>query len=221
MGASDFHPGWGGVAPLDLVEHEVGHTLGWPHSGAVPGDPYSSGLDVMSKAAAPRDFDPDARDGQGTLAVNLWTAGWIPSSDVLVATGSERFRLVPSTAASGPRLVIMPIDDRRFLAAEYLTPDGLNRHLPRAGVTVTLVDLSPGGCEAGTREQCEADQRIQRTMVGSAPFYDTLTNGSGQWSAFGWDVRVRSVPNGMLIDVCGGVATVGKTRLVSRCGDES
>ena len=50
---------------MDLIEHEIGHALGWPHSGydeSAP-NPTQSALDVMSNSAAPRDVHPDRRDG--------------------------------------------------------------------------------------------------------------------------------------------------------------
>ena len=103
VGASDFHPDWGERPPLDLVEHEIGHTLGWPHSGDVPADSYASDLDVMSNSAAPREADSTRRDGQGTLAVNQLAAGWLPAADVLLAQDSDRFRLTPSNSGTGPR----------------------------------------------------------------------------------------------------------------------
>ena len=63
VGASDFHPDWGAAPPMDLVEHELGHTLGWVHSDADEAGNYRSGLDVMSNSAAPRAVDPSRRDG--------------------------------------------------------------------------------------------------------------------------------------------------------------
>ena len=33
VGANDFSADWGDDPPMDLVEHELGHTLGWVHSG--------------------------------------------------------------------------------------------------------------------------------------------------------------------------------------------
>lgn len=59
VGASDFHPDWGPVPALDLLEHEIGHTLDLPHSGDVADGEsgHTSALDVMSNSAAPREVE--------------------------------------------------------------------------------------------------------------------------------------------------------------------
>ena len=82
VGASDFNRiSWGDSPPLDLVEHELGHTLGWVHSAVDDGPPpsYRSGIDVMSNSAAPRDVDPARRDAPDTIALQRMIAGWIAS----------------------------------------------------------------------------------------------------------------------------------------------
>lgn len=56
LGAADFSPDWGDRPPMDLIEHEIGHALAWPHSGYDESfdEPTRSALDVMSNSAAPR-----------------------------------------------------------------------------------------------------------------------------------------------------------------------
>jgi hypothetical protein len=76
IGASDFHPDWGDVPAIDLSEHEVGHMIGWSHSGSAEGGGHDSGLDVMSNSAAPRDVDATRRHAPDTLAINRILAGW-------------------------------------------------------------------------------------------------------------------------------------------------
>jgi hypothetical protein len=192
IGASDFHPDWGPVPLLDLIEHELGHTLGLPHSGGDPADvsPYSSDLDVMSNSAAPRASDPTRRDAPSTLAINLVDLGWIEPDDIVVFDASgdgddptEIELVAMGDAAAGTRLAVLAIDDHRVLTVEYRTPTGLDAHLPESGIAVHLVDDS-----AGTA--------IERTQVPwhtvRAPFTDLLGAGDSLMTN-GWTIDVLGV----------------------------
>ncbi len=189
LGASDFHPDWGAVPALDLLEHEIGHVLGWPHSGDLA-SPYASSIDVMSNSAGPRDVDAAERNGQGTLAVNLLAAGWIPLDDAVVvpAEGSE-VTLRPSQSDTGARLAIVPLDATRFLTVEYLRAEGVHGHLPASGVTVTLVSTAESSCASS---ETERSCRVQETLVGEAPFVDLLAEGES-WRGDGWSVEVTAL----------------------------
>lgn len=200
VGASDFHPDWGFIPALDLIEHEIGHTIGLPHSGEVLNDKfgYTSALDVMSNSAAPRDVDPWRRHGPDTLAVNRLAVGWLPLDDVAhalsnagaanagavnagAASEPQPFTLAPSTASSGTRLLLLPIDEHRMLTVEYLRPTGFDNALPEAGVAVHLIDDSAG----------EGVERLQETLVGTAPYTDLLGLDE-TFAANGWSLRVIS-----------------------------
>jgi len=186
VGASDFHPSWGAVPALDLMEHELGHTLGLPHSGDVGrGEPgYTSALDLMSNSAAPRDVDPTVLDGPDILGVDRLALGWLPPGDVEVvdADGADPITLTPSTGESGRRLAVVTLDARRMLTVELLVPTGFDAHLPAAGVAVHLVDDGQG----------DGTARVQQTLGGAPPFTDLLTTGASL-TAEGWTITVRSV----------------------------
>ena len=191
IGASDFHPDWGDQPPMDLVEHEIGHTLGWTHSGFIDGAgvPYQSALDVMSNSAAPRDLDPARRDGADTLAINRLLAGWLPVSDLWVAPlAGGSVVLAPSTlvygttvsgtTVSGARLAIAPLANGSYLTIELLTADGFNTHLPSSGIAVHRVVMT-----------AEGTVQVVVPLVGEPPFTDLLQPGELVVSD-GWRIEV-------------------------------
>lgn len=179
VGAADFDPQWGDQPPMDLIEHELGHALGWPHSGydTSQTEPHRSALDVMSNSAAPRAVDPARRDAPGTLAINRLEAGWLPASAVAVIppTGAT-VTMSPSSGTSGTRLAVIELDDRRLVTVELLAAEGFDDHLPATGVAVHLIE----GSDA---------TRTQTPLVGQAPYDDLLTPGE-TFTGIGWSVSV-------------------------------
>ena len=74
-----------------LLAHEIGHTIGFPHSYADSANQYDNPMDVMSNAASHL-----GKTEVGTIAVNLYQAGWMSSQDVVVhASGTATFALRP------------------------------------------------------------------------------------------------------------------------------
>lgn len=179
VGAADFSVDWGDDPPMDLIEHELGHALGWPHSGyaETASEPDTSALDVMSNSAAPRLTQPGRRDAPDTLAINRLAAGWLPQSavEVVPSTGTT-VTLAPSAGTTGPRLAVIVLDDHRFLTVELLVAEGFDAHLPASGIAVHLVD------GAGA-------DRAQTPLIGSPPFDDLLTAGE-TFIALGWRIAV-------------------------------
>ncbi|WP_436697676.1 hypothetical protein [Nocardioides sp. BYT-33-1] len=197
VGASDFHPDWGPLPAFDLVEHELGHTLGWPHSGS-PASEYDSALDVMSDSTAPRSAYPGERHAGGTLGVNLADAGWIPESDIVQAPrdGSvSAYRIERSAGPTGLRLLELPLTADRYLSVELLTADDLHRHLPESGIAITLVDASAAAC--GT--PCNRLRRRHVAQGHVPPYTDLLQAGEGPWSGHGWRVEVDSIDDGTAV----------------------
>jgi hypothetical protein len=195
VGAADFSPDWGDRPPMDLIEHELGHTLGWVHSGTPPtaheGGDYDSALDVMSNSAAPREVDPSRRDAPDTLAVDRVECGWLQSGDIVVADatgGTTNAVLAPSTGASGIRLMVLPVDSSSFLTVELLTRSGFNTHLPVDGVAVHLVTVAAAQLDHVT------------PVLSKPPYTDLIVVGATrQWQmwkvsvADGWKVTATHV----------------------------
>jgi len=174
IGASDFMPQWNDDPPLDLVQHELGHVLDWPHSATADGfangaEVYDSPFDVMSDSAAPRTIDPDRRGAPGVLAVNLHSVGWLDRNEIEfvdpkrhpIDEWHDATRLVSTDSRSddGSRLMVIPLGDRRFVTVELVAARNDNDHLRSSGVSIHLVE--PADNNEGRRNVLLTD-----TLVG-------------------------------------------------------
>lgn len=184
VGAADVAPSWGDDPPMDLVEHELGHALGWRHSGSTV-DAYDSALDVMSDSAAPRRTDPTRRDAPWPIAAHLLASGWLAVGEVMVVEpvggGSTSTTIAPLSANGGRRAIVLPLPARTdaVLTIEYREPVGYDSHLPNGGIAVHRVEFSAE--LATTQPAAESlDWGAVSSIVpltGSAPFTDLLAPG--------------------------------------------
>jgi hypothetical protein len=150
IGAADFMPFWKGFPPLDLVVHEMGHALDWPHSSTsidnFGNGVYDSEVDVMSNSAAPRDVNPDARNAPGPLGINMYLSQWINDSNVaLLEDGTKSFDLVATdtdSAVDGVRLVLVQLNNSTIVSVELLNASGDNQHLLRNRVVVHQIEVA-------------------------------------------------------------------------------
>jgi hypothetical protein len=193
VGAADVAPTWGDDPPMDLVEHELGHALGWHHSGSST-DAYDSAIDVMSDSAAPRSVDPPRRDAPWPIAAHLMASGWIEADEVLwvdpVPGGPTSVVLVPISSQAGRRVVVLPVAGRDdvVLTIERREPVGYDSHLAPGGLAVHRVEFgsgSPGAADPSSIDWSAVVSIVP--LVGSSPFADLLAPGESL-DADGWTI---------------------------------
>lgn len=197
IGANDFSGAIDAPLPLDLIEHEMGHSLGLPHSGDVVGAAGNQGAgpyDVMADPASPRAVDSSRRDAPDLLAIDRLDLGWMSMGDVWVAdSAGEPVTLAASTGPTGTRLLVVPLDDHRALTVELLVDSGYDDHLPTSGVVVHLVDDSPAQCGATTR--CTDLERVQQ-IVAADSGDRTLLRAGDTVTVSGATISVDSIDAG-------------------------
>jgi hypothetical protein len=167
VGASDFMPFWKGDPPLDLIQHELGHALDWPHSSTSVDNfgsgVYDSDADVMSNSAAPRDFNSEVRNAPGPLAINMYLARWLDDRTIeVIEKGTKAINLVATNtdpAIDGLRLILVPMDVQTVISVEVLAATGDNQHLLSDRVVIHQVDLA--GETGFERRQTVLDADLQ------------------------------------------------------------
>lgn len=198
VGASDFYGAESGGQPLlDLIEHEIGHTLDLPHSGDVD-DEHASALDLMSNSAAPRDVQPARIDAPDTIAIDRVGLGWLPDAAIAVAESAPKstigtFGLRPSTGNVGLRLLVLPVDETKFVTVEFLPTTGYDDYLPAAGLAVHLVDQSPEACgRPAPGALCLGIDRTQIVLGSPAPHLRLLHLAGSVLTVEGWTIRLAN-----------------------------
>ncbi|MDE0139502.1 MAG: fibronectin type III domain-containing protein [bacterium] len=149
-----------GHVHLDVVAHEIGHALGWPHSFGgnrsetsealleidIYVDEYDNPMDLIS--GSPPGWELQ-RNGlvAGTIAVNRYAAGWIPPGDVAVHEGGIASYVLAPVGISGTQMLVLPTGDTgHFVSLGARVASGYDAGIPAEGVEVYLIDQRATAC---------------------------------------------------------------------------
>jgi M6 family metalloprotease-like protein len=152
-------PGWAmEESRFGIYAHEIGHSLGLPHSSGPTSGVYDSSWDVMSRPYLL--WDPALRGWipGGTIGFHKALLGWITEDRVLTATGPtpREIRLSPHSdprAGRGTLLLRIPIPGSPdFYTVEARRQTGYDRALPDAAVIMHRVP-DPDGPDC-TLQRC-------------------------------------------------------------------
>ena len=208
-GGGDFMDYWNGDSPLDLVEHEIGHALDWPHSTTSMSNSgqelYDRALDVMSVSSAPRMVISTKRHGPGTLAINLYAARWFDDEHLQILDRSRRVNtkvqlLATDTDLSimGTRFVVIVDGVNSFLTVELIAARGDNAHLKSNAVAIHRITVT--GTSGVDRQQIVIDGDMQDgdkwTKDGLNVDVLSITSVDGQIEA---EINIRSVERNSFI----------------------
>ncbi len=176
VGAADFVSD--AKTPLDLVEHEMGHGLDWPHSRLAVD--YDSVIDVMSDSSAARRADSTRVHAPGPLAINRYLAGWMPQDPI--AVGALAALRGAEFVLDSDGLALIFVSPTRAISVEVVSGAADNAHLENSGVAVHAIDWGPDVCSAPrfveslSEDFCGGANRSHR-LIASASDRTSSTDG--------------------------------------------
>ncbi len=124
--------------------HEIGHSLGWPHSSGPYRETYDSRWDLMSVSYG-NWTPPFGYTGRGTIGWHKTLAGWVPAARrYLAARGTEktlRLERLAQPSAEGYLYAQVPLPGgREFYTVEARQKAGYDDTVPGDGVVIHRVD---------------------------------------------------------------------------------
>jgi M6 family metalloprotease-like protein len=218
--ATTWEASW---ASVGTYAHEVGHSLGLPHSGGPYGYVYDSRYDVMSNSSWYRDPGSDFAMGSHTIGYHKDRLGAIPAARRVLATAPlTRVALERSAlprAIGGAQLVVIPVagETGEFYTIESRRGGGYDAPLAQAVVIhyvnplrsepAQVVDVDGNGDVNDAGGQWEPhelfrDLRQDITVlidsVRDEQVHITVLRGERPWLALDDAAHVHRVPYGSM-----------------------
>ena len=140
-----------GYADISVVEHEMGHSFGLPHSSGMYGETYDNYWDVMSMDRHWGLSDPTyGRTGQHTIAYHKDLLGWLSAADKTTvpqdgAVHTITLERLANPQTANPKIAILPvIGSSRFYTLEtrQWLDGGYDQNMN--GFQVIIHEVDPG-----------------------------------------------------------------------------
>jgi M6 family metalloprotease-like protein len=194
-----------------VLEHEIGHALGWPHSSGGYGAEYDSNWDVMSRGYT-RWEPPYGWLPVHTISHHKDAAGWVPAERRWTPTrGTVEEGLLVRTALPpqhGYLFARIPVSENTFYTAESRRHAGHDQELPGEAVILhrvsyergSVVDVDHNGNPNDAGAQWKPGEEFQDSIAGFSMRVDSASDSGFHVSITrGWRMDVAVAGPGRIV----------------------